>query len=128
MFLKIIVAFLAVILTVSSAGLVGGPTDADMDKDSESALQFAMAQYNRQSNDAYVRGVSKVTKLQKQVVAGIKYIFTVDVARTTCRKGGVEELCAIHENPEIAQVKECKIVVWTKLWENFIKVTENSCL
>ncbi|XP_056326709.1 cystatin C (amyloid angiopathy and cerebral hemorrhage) [Danio aesculapii] len=128
MFLKMIVAFLAVILTVSSAGLVGGPMDADMDKESQSALQFAMTQYNRQSNDAYVSDVSRVTKLQKQVVAGIKYIFTVDVARTTCRKGGVEELCAIHKNPDIAQVKECKIVVWTKSWESFIKVTENSCL
>lgn len=68
MYLKMIVAFLAVILAVASAGMVGGPVDSDMkDEGAQDALQFAMAQYNRQSNDAFVRQVSEVVKVQTQV-------------------------------------------------------------
>lgn len=68
MYFKMIVPFLAVILAVASAGLTGAPMDADMnDEGVKSALQFAVAQYNRQSNDAFVRQVSEVIKVQRQV-------------------------------------------------------------
>ncbi|XP_077092682.1 cystatin-like [Siphateles boraxobius] len=129
MHLKMIVAFLAVMLVVASAGLVGGPVDADMnDEGAQNALQFAMAQYNRQSNDAFVHQVSEVVKVQKQVVSGLKYIFTVKVARTSCRKTGVETLCAVHEHPAVADVTQCKIAVWSQPWLNSIKVVENTCI
>ncbi|XP_056327115.1 cystatin-like [Danio aesculapii] len=128
MFLKAIVALLVVNLAVSSAGLVGGPVDAKMDKESKKALKFAMTQYNKLNGDVFLCAVSKIIKLQKQVVAGIKYIFTVNVARTTCRKGRDEKSCPIQKNPALARVKQCRIAVWIKSWEKFIKVTENSCL
>ncbi|TRY96125.1 hypothetical protein DNTS_015946 [Danionella cerebrum] len=128
MYLKVTVAFLAVILAVASASLVGAPVDAEMDDGVQNALQFAMAQYNRATNDAYVRTVSEVVKVQKQVVSGLKYIFTVNVARTNCRKGGVETVCAIHEDPAVAQVTECQIVVWSQPWLSSIKVMKNTCL
>lgn len=68
MYVKIIVSVLAVILAVASAGLIGGPVDADMnDRGAKDALQFAVAQHNRESNDIYVSQVSEVVKLQKQV-------------------------------------------------------------
>uniref|UniRef100_A0A8C1KRC8 Cystatin-like n=1 Tax=Cyprinus carpio TaxID=7962 RepID=A0A8C1KRC8_CYPCA len=121
-----IVPFLAVILAVASAGLTGAPVDADMnDKGVQNALQFAVNTFNRQSNDAFLRQVSEVIKVQKQVVSGLKYIFTVKMGRTSCRKGGVETLCAVHEDPSVTQ---CKITVWSQPWKNFIKVLENTCL
>ncbi|XP_016128037.1 cystatin-like [Sinocyclocheilus grahami] len=129
MYIKMIVSFLAVTLAVASAGLTGAPMDADMnDEGVQNALQFAVAQYNRQSNDAFVRQVSEVIKVQKQVVSGLKYIFTVKVGRTNCRKGGVETLCSIHEDPSVAQVSQCKITVWSQPWLNNIKVLENTCM
>ncbi|KAK7140441.1 hypothetical protein R3I94_012908 [Phoxinus phoxinus] len=129
MYLKMIVASLAVMSAVASAGLVGGPVDADMDEEgAQNALQFAMAQYNRQSNDMYVSQVSEVVKVQKQVVSGLKYIFTVNVARTSCRKGGDETLCAVHEDPAVADVKNCTIAVWSQPWLKSIKVVENTCM
>ncbi|XP_026079382.1 cystatin C (amyloid angiopathy and cerebral hemorrhage) [Carassius auratus] len=129
MYFKMIVPFLAVILAVASAGLTGAPMDADMnDEGVKSALQFAVAQYNRQSNDAFVRQVSEVIKVQRQVVSGMKYIFTVKMGRTSCRKGGAETLCAVHEDPSFARATECKIKVWSQPWRNFIKVLENTCL
>jgi len=67
-FKMIVVPFLAVMLAVASAGLIGGPIDADMNDDgAQNALQFAMVQYNKQSNDVFVRQVSEVVNVQKQV-------------------------------------------------------------
>uniref|UniRef100_A0A672PMM8 Cystatin-like n=1 Tax=Sinocyclocheilus grahami TaxID=75366 RepID=A0A672PMM8_SINGR len=62
------------------------------------------------------------------VVAGTNYIFTVKLGRTNCKKGGVETLCAIHKDPKVARVIQCKITVWSKPWLNFLKVTENTCI
>ncbi len=68
MYFKMIVPIFAVILAVASAGLVGAPMDADMnDEGVQNALQFAVAHYNRQSNDAFVRQVSEVIDVKKQV-------------------------------------------------------------
>ncbi|XP_016325470.1 cystatin-like isoform X2 [Sinocyclocheilus anshuiensis] len=129
MYIKMIVSFLAVTLAVASAGMTGAPMDADINEEGvQNALQFAVAQYNRQSNDAFVRQVSEVIKVQKQVVQVVKYIFTVKVGRTNCRKGGVETLCTIHEDPSVAQVTQCKITVWSQPWLNNIKVLENTCM
>ncbi|XP_073691025.1 cystatin C (amyloid angiopathy and cerebral hemorrhage) [Garra rufa] len=129
MYFKMIVPFLAVILAVANAGMTGGFKDADINEEGvKNALQFAVAQYNRQSNDAYVSEVASVVKARKQVVAGLKYVFTVNMGRTSCRKGGVQNLCTVHEDPSFARVTECNITVWTKPWDNFIKVLENTCL
>ncbi len=68
MYFKMIVPIFAVILAVASAGLVGAPMDADMnDEGVQNALQFAVAHYNSQSNDAFVRQVSEVIDVKKQV-------------------------------------------------------------
>ncbi|XP_042585064.1 cystatin-like [Cyprinus carpio] len=95
MYLKVIVLFLAVTLVVESAGIPGGLVAADInDKDVQKALRFAVDHYNRQSNDAFLRKVSKVIKVQQQVAAGMKYIFTVKMDITSCKKGGVKTMCA----------------------------------
>ncbi|XP_043111027.1 cystatin-like [Puntigrus tetrazona] len=129
MYFKMIVPFLAMILTVANAGMTGGLMDTDMeDEGAQNALQFAVAHYNRQSNDAFESRVSEVISVQKQVVSGLKYIFNVNIGRTSCRKGDVETLCAIHEDPSVARVTPCKITVWSQPWKKYIKVLENSCL
>lgn len=38
------------------------------------------------------------------MVAGIKYVITVKMAKTPCRKDGVEEVCAIHTDQAKAKV------------------------
>ncbi|KAG9334889.1 hypothetical protein JZ751_006369, partial [Albula glossodonta] len=54
--------------TVANAGLVGGLSDADInEKGVQNALQFAVVQHNKGSNDMFVSQVSKVIKVQKQV-------------------------------------------------------------
>ncbi|KAA0718132.1 Cystatin Ovarian cystatin P12 [Triplophysa tibetana] len=136
MYVKMIVSVLAVILAVASAGRSGGVVDADMnDKDAKDALQFAVAQHNRESSDIYVRHVYEVVKVQTQVVSGIKYIFTVKMAKTSCRKGGVEALCTIPKDPANEMVTRtlnsnlptCQFEVWSQPWLNKIEVVENTC-
>ncbi|KAK6301439.1 hypothetical protein J4Q44_G00274920 [Coregonus suidteri] len=124
---KIVVPLLAVAFMVASAsGMPGGVTDADMnDRETRDALQFAVVEYNKGTNDLYVRQVAKVIKAQQQVVAGMKYIFTVQMARTPCKKGGVAKVCAVHKDPAAAY--QCIFEVWSRPWLNAILLTKNEC-
>ncbi|XP_059358714.1 cystatin-like [Carassius carassius] len=128
MYLKMIVLFLVVSLAVTNAGIPGGIVNADInDADVQKALRFAVAQYNRQSNEAFVRKVTKVIRVQQQVVAGMNYIFIVKLGIANC-KNGVKTICAPQKNPKVAQVIQCKITVWSQPWLDDISVTENTCL
>ncbi|XP_059358832.1 cystatin-like [Carassius carassius] len=128
MFLKMIVLFL-VVSSVASAGMPGAPVNADInDVAVQKALQFAVAQYNRQSNDAFVRKVSKVLKVQQQVVAGTSYIFTVKMDIAYCKKGGVKTMCATPKDPNAAQAIQCDITVLSQPWLKSLKVTKNTCM
>lgn len=66
---KIVVPLLAVAFIVTSAdGIPGGVVDADMnDPATRDALQFAVAENNKRTNDMYVWQVAKVVKAQEQV-------------------------------------------------------------
>ncbi|XP_064818580.1 cystatin-like, partial [Oncorhynchus masou masou] len=65
---KIVVPLLAVsFIVVSAAGIPGVVVDADMkDQATRDALQFAVAEYNKGTNDLYVWQMAKVVKVQKQ--------------------------------------------------------------
>lgn len=48
--------------------MVGAPSDADINTPAvQDALNFAVGEHNRQSNDAYLNKVVKVIKAQRQV-------------------------------------------------------------
>ncbi|KAM9412331.1 cystatin-like isoform 3-T3 [Salvelinus alpinus] len=123
---KIVVPLLAMAFIVTSADvMVGGVMDADMnDPTTRDALKFAVAEYNKGTNDLYVRQVAKVVKAQEQVVAGMKYIFTVQMARTLCRKGGVKD-CAVHQAP--AATYQCTFEVWSRPWMGASQLIKNDC-
>ncbi|XP_055745623.1 cystatin-like [Salvelinus fontinalis] len=123
---KIVGPLLAVAFIVTSADvIVGGVVDADInDPATRDALKFAVAEYNKGTNDMYVRQVAKVVKAQKQVVAGMKYIFTVQMARTLCRKGGVKD-CAVHLAP--AATYQCTFEVWSRPWLGASQLIKNVC-
>ncbi|EOB03086.1 Cystatin, partial [Anas platyrhynchos] len=78
---------------------------AENDKGLQHALQFAMAQYNRASNDMYSSKVVRVISAKRQLVSGIKYTIEVEIGRTTCTKAaGDPQSCALHDTPEMAKV------------------------
>lgn len=45
-----------------------------------------------------------LTILSLQVVAGLKYIITVKMGKTPCRKNSANEVCAVHSDPALARV------------------------
>ncbi|NXA39365.1 CYT protein, partial [Eudromia elegans] len=109
--------------------LLGAPMNvAENDEGLQRALHFAMAQYNRASNDKYSSRVARVISAQRQIVAGVKYIIEVEVGRTNCPKS-VSDLqsCAFHEAPELAKRVTCSFVVYSVPWLNQTRLLKNTC-
>ncbi|XP_063347603.1 cystatin C (amyloid angiopathy and cerebral hemorrhage) [Pelmatolapia mariae] len=125
---KVALTVLAAVLAVGYGAMVGGLRDADInDEGVQNALHFAVVQHNRGSNDLYLNQVAEVIKVQSQVVAGIKYVITVKMARTPCRKDGVEEVCAIETDQAKAKSYQCTFEVWSRPWLNSIQLLKNEC-
>uniref|UniRef100_A0A6B2F5S4 Cystatin domain-containing protein n=1 Tax=Bothriechis nubestris TaxID=1766655 RepID=A0A6B2F5S4_9SAUR len=109
--------------------LLGGREDVSpREPGVATALQFAMNEYNRGSNDMYSSRVSEVVEAQKQIVSGIKYYFTVKIGRTVCRKGATDlENCAFYNAPKPAQTTTCIFEVYNIPWRNIISLEKSSC-
>ncbi|XP_060727468.1 cystatin-like [Tachysurus vachellii] len=116
-------------MNVNCAGMPGGVMDVNVNIDEvQNALKFAVSQHNKASNNIYISQVSRLIKAQAQVVGGVNYIFTVEMARTSCRKGFVANVCYIHPDPRVALHHVCQLKVWEQVWLNDIRVLENTCL
>ncbi|KAL2083289.1 hypothetical protein ACEWY4_021062 [Coilia grayii] len=114
---------------LTCAGMPGGVSDADInDEGVQNALQFAVVQHNKATNDMYITKVAKVVKAQSQVVAGMRYIFTVEMGRTNCKKGGVETNCDVHTDLALAKPYTCTFVVWSRPWMGPPQLTKNQCI
>ncbi|NXL13907.1 CYT protein, partial [Setophaga kirtlandii] len=113
------------------APMVGAPQpieDPENDEGLERALQFAMTAYNRASNDMYSSRVVRILSAQRQIVAGVKYIMEVEIARTTCTKPATDiQHCAFHEEPQMAKHTICNFVVLNVPWRNQVELLESKC-
>nr|XP_020453406.1 cystatin-like [Monopterus albus] len=113
---------------VHLGGLVGAPQDTNPNDDmAQQALNFAVDEHNRRTNDLYLSRVSRVISLKSQVVAGIKYFFTVEMGKTPCRKNQETGTCAINKNPKRAQLYQCMFTVWSRPWMPDIQVLKEEC-
>lgn len=125
---KIVFTILTTVFAVGLGAMVGGFRDADVnDERVQNALNFAVVQHNRGTNDLYLSQVAEVLRAQTQVVAGIKYLITVKMAKTPCRKGSTNEVCAIHEDEEKARPYVCVFTVVSRPWENDIRLVKEEC-
>ncbi|XP_009069714.1 PREDICTED: cystatin-like, partial [Acanthisitta chloris] len=94
------------------------------------ALQFAITTYNRASNDMYSSRVVRVISAKRQgsIVAGVKYIMEVEIARTTCTKPAADlQRCALHNEPQMAKHTICNFVVLNVPWLNRIELLSSKC-
>ncbi|KAM7385793.1 hypothetical protein PAMP_001850 [Pampus punctatissimus] len=124
---KVFFLALAAVLTVASASMVGGPRDIDVnDEGLRNALNFAVVQHNSRTNDMYLSQVTEVISAQSQVVAGIKYLITVKMARTSCRKG-YNEICSIQQEPPNTWSYQCTFTVWSRPWLGDISLLKEEC-
>lgn len=75
---KLVFLVLAAVLAVGLGGLVGGPRDIDInDAKAREALNFAVVQHNRGSNDMYLSQVADVVRVQSQVSIPFKVLHIV---------------------------------------------------
>ncbi|CAL4075557.1 unnamed protein product [Meganyctiphanes norvegica] len=79
---------------------------------------FALTEYDRTSNDDDLHMVLKLIKAQTQVVAGIKYYLTLEIAETTCSKlvTGVDVNRTFCNQDHTEETKICDIVVIEQSW------------
>uniref|UniRef100_A0A3B3V9E8 Cystatin-like n=1 Tax=Poecilia latipinna TaxID=48699 RepID=A0A3B3V9E8_9TELE len=113
-------------LAAVEGSLVGGATDIDIHNDGvQNALNFAVVQHNRRNNDMFLRQAAEVVKAQVQVVAGLKYILTVKMVKTSCRKNTFNQVCDVKSLP--ADTYQCKFTVWSRPWLNDIEMVEEKC-
>ncbi|XP_042290086.1 cystatin C (amyloid angiopathy and cerebral hemorrhage) [Thunnus thynnus] len=125
---KLVVPVLAAVFTAGLGALVGGLRDIDVnDEGARNALNFAVVKHNRGTNDLYLSQVAEVVKVQSQVVAGTKYVITVRMGKTSCRKDSVNEVCAIHQDLAKARPYLCTFTVWSRPWINDISVLDEKC-
>ncbi|XP_023281673.1 cystatin-C [Seriola lalandi dorsalis] len=125
---KLVFPVLAAVFAVGLGSLVGGPQDIDINQEgAREALDFAVVQHNRGTNDLFLSQVAKVVKVQRQVVAGSKYIITVKMGKTPCRKDSANELCAVHTDEALARPYQCTFTVWSRPWINDIRMLDEKC-
>ncbi|NXL37435.1 CYT protein, partial [Glaucidium brasilianum] len=135
MFLTLLAAALlfagAVLGGENGPRLLGAPMDIDNagnDEGLQRALHFAIAEYNKASNDMYSSRVVRIISAKKQIVSGIKYVMEVEIGRTTCPKPAADlQSCAFHDAPQLAKRTVCKFVVYTIPWLNEIKLLTADC-
>ncbi|XP_051000752.1 cystatin-C-like [Acomys russatus] len=111
--------------------LLGGIQDADAKEQGvKEALNFAMTEYNKASNDAYHSRALQVVKARKQIVAGVKYFLDVEIGRTTCTKAQANVAladCPFHDQPHLMRKMLCSFQIYSVPWQGKQSMTESSC-
>ncbi|XP_049592359.1 cystatin C (amyloid angiopathy and cerebral hemorrhage) [Syngnathus scovelli] len=116
---RVAFVFLGVVCAVGFGALVGGFSNADPNEEgARNALNFAIAQHNAATNDMFLRVGKEVIDSKKQIVSGVKYVFTVKMVKTNCRKDAHDE-CAM---PADAQPYQCTFTVWSRPWIQDIRL------
>ncbi|KAF7657390.1 hypothetical protein LDENG_00028160 [Lucifuga dentata] len=126
---KLFCPIIAALVAVGWAGLMpGAPMTIDVnDPSMQNALHFAVKEHNKVSNDLFFSNVTEVIRAERQVVSGLKYIITVRMARTSCRKSSMDEVCAVHEDPEKARPYQCTFTVWSQPWLQTVTLLKQEC-
>ncbi|XP_072349680.1 cystatin-like [Scyliorhinus torazame] len=90
------------------------------------AAQFAVAEYNKASNDMFASKIVRIVSAQQQAVAGMKYIFEVELGRTQCKQSEVHDLetCDFAATP---QKTFCNFVVLSVPWRGQMSLTKTTC-
>ncbi|XP_025732762.1 cystatin-C [Callorhinus ursinus] len=109
--------------------LVGGALDADVNEEGvQQALNFALSEYNKASNDAYHSRAMRVVRARKQVVAGMKYFLEVEIGRTRCTKSQPNlDSCPFHDQPHLMRKTLCSFQIYTVPWLGRTSLVKSSC-
>lgn len=131
-FLMLLLAVLAVAWAGTSRPpprLLGAPQEADASEEGvQRALDFAVSEYNKGSNDAYHSRAIQVVRARKQLVAGINYYLDVEMGRTTCTKSQTNLTnCPFHDQPHLMRKALCSFQIYSVPWKGTHTLTKSSC-
>ncbi|XP_051831794.1 cystatin-like [Antechinus flavipes] len=109
--------------------LLGGLSEANVnDENVKRALNFAISEFNRATNDKYGSRLVRVLEAKKQLVAGMKYIFKVEIGRTTCTKSVADfSNCPDHKEPPLKKHSICDFEVHTVPWMGKSNLVKSEC-
>ncbi|XP_075719053.1 cystatin-like [Rhinoderma darwinii] len=106
-------------------GPLGGWRDAnENDEGAQKALQFAKEEYNKDSKDGYIKSISRVIRLRKQVVSGMKYSMEVEVVVSPCSENEfTTEECQNQKTTN----QRCSFEVLFVPWRNIKELRKGFC-
>ncbi|KAG9470342.1 hypothetical protein GDO78_018061 [Eleutherodactylus coqui] len=98
------------------------------DPEVKKAVRTMVYAFNNMTNDIYLFKELKIQKAMMQVVKGIKYLLTVELAETVCRKNTeyILDDCDFQKG-RLKMVVTCYSEVWKISWLNVEKVTVLKC-
>lgn len=113
----------------SKSPMVGAPLDADVNEEGvQQALNFALSEYNKASNDAYHSRAMRVVRARKQVVAGMNYFLDVEIGRTRCTKSQPSlDTCPFHDQPHLMRKTFCSFQIYTVPWMGKTSLVKSNC-
>ncbi|KAM9248424.1 cystatin-C-like [Dugong dugon] len=109
--------------------LLGGIMDAEENEEGvQHALDFAISEYNKASNDKFHSRVMQVVRARKQIVSGVNYFLDVEIGRTICTKSQPNlATCPFHDQPHLKKKALCSFQIYTVPWLGTASMTKSSC-
>ncbi|KAM4040840.1 cystatin-like [Anomaloglossus baeobatrachus] len=105
--------------------LLGGWRDVDEnDEKAQEALKFAREEYNEVSNDGYITKITRIIRLRRQVVAGMKYSMKVEALINPCSQN---EFTTEECQNQKSRKQRCVFEVVTVPWKNHMDLTKGYC-
>ncbi|XP_024118303.1 cystatin-like [Oryzias melastigma] len=120
----LLAALFAVGFSVDTEGFVEMKAN---DQGVQTALKFAMDEYNKASRDIYFYTVVKVIRVQRKFQEGYKYILTVMIERTECIKDSMDAVCPVFTDPIWKMTYQCTFVVYNSVWFQRWMLLEKKC-
>ncbi|XP_077181196.1 cystatin-POGU1-like [Paroedura picta] len=93
----------------------------------QNAARFAIQAYNKADNSLFYNREVKLMRAQTQVVEGIMYVLTMEVATTECQKSLPSNDLEQCQIPPGAEHLECEFWVWSRPWLSTQELTNFSC-
>merc|ERR1719430_539938 len=110
-----------------SETMTGGVTEVTNEKDRDSYASKALEQLEKLSNNVNARKIIKITKVESQIVSGVKYTVNFTLAMTECNKNIKGEQLKSCKEITGSEREECEITIWEQPWKNFVKIVKQSC-
>ncbi|MBN3294639.1 CYT protein, partial [Polypterus senegalus] len=119
--------------TTTSEPLAGGIKSIDPANEGvQEAVNFAISEHNKASDDIFAYKLIKIISAKYQVVSGMIYIIEATIGRTTCEKEDLTALnsinkCPLQKGPRKSKTYTCTFKIWTRAWIQSTQLLLNEC-